>query len=106
MPKSAAVAADGSATEQSEQQNRQGVTTALTIVPAAYGPGGGHIFSTGLCGVEMNTGRNTWTRTEQAMLRKMAKKFRAKQIARKLKRTEGAVRQKAFTMGVSLEMRA
>jgi len=41
------------------------------------------------------------------MLKKLAgKRTRAAKIARTLRRTEGATRQKAFSLGLSLETRA
>ena len=48
--------------------------------------------------------RRSWTSTEVRDLKTMArKKTPASQIAKKLKRTEGATRQKAFSIGLSLE---
>jgi hypothetical protein len=50
--------------------------------------------------------RRAWTATEVRGLRAMAKtKTPAGRIAKKLKRTEGATRQKAFSMGLSLDSR-
>jgi hypothetical protein len=51
--------------------------------------------------------RRNWTAKHIRMLKTLAKKRRpAASIARTLKRTEGAVRQKAFSLGLSLETRA
>ncbi|MFY9895361.1 MAG: hypothetical protein ABSB37_06005 [Xanthobacteraceae bacterium] len=51
--------------------------------------------------------RRAWTATEVRELKTMAKKkTAASQIARKLKRTEGATRQKAFSIGLSLDSRS
>lgn len=50
--------------------------------------------------------RKEWTAENVRELRAMAKqKAPAGKIARKLKRTEGAVRQKAFSLGLSLDTR-
>jgi len=51
--------------------------------------------------------RRAWTSSEVRELKTMArKKTRAAQIAKKLKRTEGATRQKAFSIGLSLDSRS
>jgi hypothetical protein len=51
--------------------------------------------------------RREWTSTDVRMLKTAAKKkTRAASIARSLRRTEGATRQKAFSMGLSLDSRA
>jgi hypothetical protein len=51
-----------------------------------------------------NRKRHTWTPAD--VLKSLArKKTRARKIAKKLKRTEGATRQKAFSLGVSLDAR-
>jgi hypothetical protein len=51
--------------------------------------------------------RRAWTSSELRELKKMArKKKRASQIAKKLRRTEGATRQKAFSIGLSLDSRS
>jgi hypothetical protein len=51
--------------------------------------------------------RRAWTASEIRELKTMAKKkTAASQIARKLKRTEGATRQKAFSIGLSLDSRS
>jgi hypothetical protein len=51
--------------------------------------------------------RRAWTATEVRSLKTMArKKTPASAIARKLKRTEGATRQKAFSIGLSLDSRS
>ena len=50
--------------------------------------------------------RRAWTTADVRTLKAHAKKkTRAKSIARTLKRTEGATRQKAFSMGLSLNSR-
>jgi hypothetical protein len=51
--------------------------------------------------------RRAWTSSEVRDLKTMArKKTTASQIAKKLKRTEGATRQKAFSIGLSLDSRS
>lgn len=51
--------------------------------------------------------RRAWTSGEVSALRTMArKKTKASQIAKKLRRTEGATRQKAFSIGLSLDSRS
>jgi hypothetical protein len=53
-----------------------------------------------------NGKRRSWTTAEMRALKTLArKKTRAGKIAKKLKRTEGATRQKAFSLGVSLDSR-
>ena len=53
------------------------------------------------------TKRREWTAGDVRELKQLAKaKTPAAQIARKLKRTEGATRQKALTLNVSLNSRA
>jgi hypothetical protein len=50
--------------------------------------------------------RRSWTTADLRTLKTLArKKTRAGKIAKKLKRTEGATRQKAFSLGVSLDAR-
>ncbi len=50
--------------------------------------------------------RRAWTIADVCTLKTHAKKkTRAKSIARTLKRSEGATRQKAFSMGLSLDSR-
>jgi hypothetical protein len=50
--------------------------------------------------------RRSWTTADIRKLKVHAKKkTRAARIARALKRTEGATRQKAFSMGLSLDSR-
>jgi hypothetical protein len=50
--------------------------------------------------------RRAWTKADVRTLKALAKKkTRASSIARTLKRTEGATRQRAFTMGLSLDSR-
>jgi len=51
--------------------------------------------------------RVAWSAEHVRTLKVMAKKKRsARAIAKTLKRTEGATRQKAFSMGLSLDSRA
>ena len=51
--------------------------------------------------------RRAWTSGEVRDLKTLArKKTAASQIAKKLKRTEGATRQKAFSIGLSLDSRS
>jgi hypothetical protein len=51
--------------------------------------------------------RRAWTTVQVRELKKLArKKMPAAAIARRLKRTEGALRQKALTIGLSLDSRA
>jgi hypothetical protein len=51
--------------------------------------------------------RRAWTPTHVRTLKTLArKKTRAARIAKALNRTEGATRQKAFSIGISLESRA
>jgi hypothetical protein len=49
--------------------------------------------------------RREWTKSDVRQLKSLAKKVPASQIARKLRRSEGAVRQKAFVLGTSLGTR-
>jgi len=56
--------------------------------------------------VVKKTKRREWTSQEVRELKTLARqKTPAAQIARKLKRTEGATRQKALTLSVSLNSR-
>jgi hypothetical protein len=51
--------------------------------------------------------RRAWTSVQVRELKALArKKVRAGKIAKRLKRTEGATRQKAFSLGLSLDTRA
>jgi hypothetical protein len=51
--------------------------------------------------------RRAWTATEVRELKTLAKKkTTAGKIARRLRRTEGATRQKAFSIGLSLDSRS
>ena len=51
--------------------------------------------------------RRAWTSVQVRELKSLAKKKTpARKIAKSLKRTEGATRQKAFSMGLSLNSRA
>jgi hypothetical protein len=53
-----------------------------------------------------NGKRRSWTTADVRTLKTLArKKTAAGKIAKKLKRSEGATRQKAFSLGVSLETR-
>ena len=53
-----------------------------------------------------NGKRRSWTTADVRTLKTLArKKTAAGKIAKKLKRTEGATRQEALTLGVSLESR-
>jgi hypothetical protein len=50
--------------------------------------------------------RRAWTSGELRELKTMArKKTKASLVAKKLRRTEGATRQKAFSIGLSLDSR-
>ena len=49
--------------------------------------------------------RREWTKSDIRELKSLAKKVPARQIARKLRRSEGAVRQKAFVLRTSLGTR-
>jgi len=52
------------------------------------------------------TKRRSWSDIDIKILKKLAKKrTKAPAIAHTLKRSEGATRQKAFSMGLSLETR-
>ena len=54
-----------------------------------------------------NSKRIAWTTEHVRTLKTLAKKkTRAGSIAKKLRRTEGATRQKAFSLGLSLDSRA
>jgi hypothetical protein len=51
--------------------------------------------------------RQAWSSDQVRELKTLArKKVGARKIAKRLKRTEGATRQKAFSLGLSLETRA
>jgi NADH:ubiquinone oxidoreductase subunit len=51
--------------------------------------------------------RRQWTKDDIRELKSSARqKTPARKIARSLKRTEGATRQKAFSLGISLDSRA
>jgi len=51
--------------------------------------------------------KRAWTSVQVRELKSLArKKTPAKKIAKSLKRTEGATRQKAFSLGLSLDTRA
>jgi hypothetical protein len=53
-----------------------------------------------------NSKLREWTKTDVRELKTRARqKTPARKIARTLKRTEGATRQKAFSLGVSLDSR-
>jgi hypothetical protein len=49
--------------------------------------------------------RNPWTPADVKSIRNLAGKQGATAIGRKLKRTEGAIRQKALVLGISLRVR-
>ena len=54
-----------------------------------------------------NSKRRAWKSEDVRTLKALAKKkTRAASIARTLKRTEGATRQKAFSLGLSLDSRS
>ena len=54
-----------------------------------------------------NSKRREWTKIDVRELKTLARqKTPVGRIARALKRTEGATRQKAFSLGVSLDSRA
>jgi hypothetical protein len=54
-----------------------------------------------------NSKRREWTKVDIRELKALARqKTPARKIARTLKRTEGATRQKAFSLGVSLDSRS
>ncbi len=48
---------------------------------------------------------NPWTAADLKILRKQSGRTPASKIAKELKRSEGAVRQKASSLGVSLQLR-
>ena len=53
-----------------------------------------------------NGKRRSWTADDVRTLKTLArKKTRAGKIAKQLRRTEGATRQKAFSLGLSLDAR-
>jgi hypothetical protein len=57
--------------------------------------------------VKKTSKRRAWTSVQVRELKTMArKKSPAAKIAKKLKRSEGATRQKAFSIGLSLDSRA
>lgn len=49
--------------------------------------------------------RRAWTVPEVRDLKKMARRKPVRTIARQLRRSEGATRQKAFSLGVSMDTR-
>jgi hypothetical protein len=49
--------------------------------------------------------KREWTRDDRAKLRKMATRKPARIIAASLRRSEGATRQKASSLGISLDAR-
>ena len=54
-----------------------------------------------------NSKRRSWTAADVRELKSAARKgTRARKIAKVLKRTEGPTRQKAFSLGLSLDLRA
>jgi len=57
--------------------------------------------------MKKNGKRRSWSADDVRTLRSLArKKTNAGKIAKSLKRTEGATRQKAFSLGLSLDARA
>ena len=53
------------------------------------------------------TKRRAWTKEHLRTLKTLARRnTKASRIAKALKRTEGATRQKAFSLGISLDTRA
>jgi hypothetical protein len=63
------------------------------------------LFQTGV-DMAKKTKRRPWTKQDIRELKTLArKKTPAAKIARSIKRTEGATRQQAFKMGVSLDSR-
>ena len=50
--------------------------------------------------------RRDWSKQDVRQLKTMARHSAVRSIGRKLRRSEGAVRQKAFSLGVSLDTRA
>jgi hypothetical protein len=57
--------------------------------------------------IHVRNGKRAWTSVQVRELKSMArKKTPARKIAKSLKRTEGATRQKAFSLGLSLDTRA
>ena len=55
----------------------------------------------------MSKKRRAWASSDVSEMKSMArKKIPASRIAKKLRRTEGATRQKAFAIGISLDSRA
>jgi hypothetical protein len=60
-----------------------------------------------ICMAKKATKRRAWTPGQERTLKTLArKKTHAARIAKTLKRSEGATRQKAFSMGLSLDSRA
>lgn len=56
--------------------------------------------------VKKNSKRREWTKMDVRELKTLAReKTPTRKIVRSLKRTEGATRQKAFSLGVSLDSR-
>jgi hypothetical protein len=53
----------------------------------------------------MVTKRRAWTIADVRQIKSLAGKQKAKKIAKKQKRTEGAIWQKTSSMGLSLDMR-
>jgi hypothetical protein len=49
--------------------------------------------------------KRKWTTTENHTMKSLAGKKRARAIAQQLRRTEGAIFQKSFTLGLSLSTR-
>lgn len=64
------------------------------------------LFKSGDSAVRKKIKRRSWSAGDVRTLKSLArKKTKARKIAKTLKRTEGATRQKAFSLGVSLDAR-
>jgi hypothetical protein len=88
----------------SGENDAVGLTSALSFAPTSIYKQS----SSKMKGNQMarNSKRRAWTKADVRKLKALAKKkTRASSIARTLKRTEGATRQRAFTMGLSLDSR-
>ena len=83
------------------QSLKLGLTVELFVVTKLS------FFHIGGSMAKKNSKRREWTKTDVSELKTLARgKTPARKIARTLKRTEGATRQKAFSLGVSLDSRA
>ena len=82
------------------QRLKLGLTVELFVVTKLS------LFHIGGNMAKKNSKRREWTKTDVRELKTLAReKTPARKIARTLKRTEGATRQKAFSLGVSLNSR-